>query len=241
MRLGTWNVNGIRARYDEVVAWAKRERLDLFCLQEIKAAPAQVPEPLTGLPDYHNDWHGAPGGYSGVSIHVRRSLGAPELSHPPFDMETRAVEARVDGRRVLSLYVPNGNKDPDAKLAFLDGMVDYFADSPMPTLVVGDLNVARSDRDVHENFRNDKTIGQTPAERERFERLLAGGFVDLGGRYAHSFTWWPPWREEKAKDRGWRIDYVLADPTTADQIESYEVLRDYGTSDHAPVVVELRV
>ena len=91
MKVLTWNVNGIRKRIGEVVSVVRRELPDVVCLQEIKAAPDQVPGVLADLPDYWHFWHGAPGGYSGVSLHVRRSVcdAAPAL-HGRLSRQTRS-------------------------------------------------------------------------------------------------------------------------------------------------------
>jgi exodeoxyribonuclease-3 len=246
MRIGTWNVNGVRARYSEVVRWAADERLDAFCLQEIKASSAQVPEPLTGLPAYHNYWHGSPGGYSGVSVHVLRGGVAPVFSAPPFDIATRAAVAELPDVVLASIYVPNGNRDYAGKLAFLEGMATWIGElaaGGRSVVVCGDLNVARFESDVHERHRDPDVVGQTARERELFERLFHAGLIDLGVTLAPAsgpeFTWWAPWRDEKAKDRGWRIDYVAVTPDIADRARSFRVLRSVGTSDHAPLVVEL--
>ena len=128
MRVVTWNVNGIRARFGEVVELCRVVEPDLLCLQELKAAPSQVPEPLTGLPAYASFWHGGPGGYSGVSLHVRRAWAsetgaAARFAPPAFDVQSRAIEvALAPGLRALSLYVPNGNRDLPGKLAFLSAL-----------------------------------------------------------------------------------------------------------------------
>ena len=58
MKIATWNVNGIRAREAQVLEWIGRDRPDVVCLQEIKAAPAQVPEALHELDGYWCYWHG---------------------------------------------------------------------------------------------------------------------------------------------------------------------------------------
>src|SRR4051812_27615704 len=93
--VATWNVNGIRARQQQFADWVARDRPDVICLQEIKAGLAQVPAPVCNLDGYACCWHGA-GGYSGVALHVRTErFGAPVLSHPSFDHETRVVEARL--------------------------------------------------------------------------------------------------------------------------------------------------
>lgn len=247
MKIGTWNVNGIRARFDDVVAWADAERPDVFGLQEIKAAPAQIPQTLFGLSEYQSYWHGAPGGYSGVSLHVRRDHHAsPTFACPAFDEECRVVEVDLDGLLLASVYVPNGGKDYAAKLRFLEAFRDHVGrarKAGRSLVVFGDLNVARTDRDVHASFVKKGTIGQRADERALFEAMLeAGELIDVGRALEPDrddlFTWWPPWREEKAKNRGWRIDFMLVTPELSDGM-SLRVLKDTGTSDHAPLVAEL--
>ena len=85
MKVATWNVNGVRAREPQIHAWIARERPDVVCLQEIKAAPDAIPFTLVDLEDYWCCWHGAKG-YSGVALHVRRGLSPtrPLFAHPPF-------------------------------------------------------------------------------------------------------------------------------------------------------------
>jgi exodeoxyribonuclease-3 len=248
MKIATWNVNGIRARFEEVVAFAETERPDVMCLQEIKAAQDQVPDGLFGLADYYNYWHGAPGGYSGVSLHVRRGAfeGEPEFSHPAFDIECRIVEVTCTNVVVASVYVPNGNKDFGAKLRFLDAMrphVEALLTAGRELVLCGDLNVTRGDNDVTPKDRKPGAMGQRREERERFEAILDAGLVDVMRARSPDddalFTWWPPWREMKQKNRGWRIDYTLVSRGLYERVTRCEVLRSVGTSDHGPVVLEL--
>jgi exodeoxyribonuclease III len=246
----SWNVNGIRARFPEVVELCRAETPDLLCLQELKASPGQIPEPLTGLPDYVNLWHGGPGGYSGVSVHVRRGWSAPAASSfaaPAFDVQNRAIAVTLGIRlRALSLYVPNGNRDLPGKLAFLAALRSHARTARqegIELLLCGDLNVARAEIDVHPDMRNPQAIGQRADERELLGGLLDEGLVDLGRAFAPDdhglFTWWPPWREERRKNHGWRLDYILASERLACAAVSARVRADFGTSDHAPVVAEL--
>lgn len=246
MIVATWNVNGIRARFADVTAWADRTLPHVFCLQEIKASPAQVPEPLTGLPMYVSHWHGAATGYSGVSVHVRRSAFAetPRFEIPPFDEENRIVAARIGDLVVASVYVHNGQKALEPKLRFLDALADWVSERHAAgdrLLLCGDLNVTRGDIDLHARHRKKGAVGQSKAERERLERVIDQGLVDAL-RHFHPdddtlFTWYPPWREEKQKNRGWRIDYVLASRSLS--LKRCEILRDEGTSDHVPFLVEV--
>ncbi len=247
MRIATWNVNGIRAREAQVREWVERERPDVVCLQEIKAAPSQVPGLLFDLAEYWCYWHGETS-YSGVALHVRRALAPerPAFAHPAFDHECRIVTAPVAGVTVASIYVPNGGKDFAAKLRFLEGMERWVAERRAggeELVLCGDLNVARSDMDVHPKERKPGAIGQRPDERALLERTLSHGLVDLG-RALHPgddtlFTWWAPWRNLRQRNIGWRIDYVLASEGVAGRVRACEVRREVGTSDHAPVVAEV--
>jgi exodeoxyribonuclease III len=244
VNIATWNVNGFRAREAQFVEWMRRDRPDVVCLQELKATPEQIGETLTLLPDYWSYWHGGPKGYSGVSIHVRKEAfsSRPEFTHPPFDVEYRVVQARLDdGLIVASIYVPNGNKDYAAKLRFLEAMGAYVETSRGSRLVLcGDMNVARSDQDVTPRERKAGAIGQRSDERGLFEGILASGVIDVARTLQPDaeamFTWWPPWRNMRQKNQGWRIDYVLAGERSDLRATDCKVLAEVGTSDHAPVV-----
>ena len=248
MKVATWNVNGIRAREAQFVEWVNREKPDVVCVQELKATPEQLGETLTMLPEYWSVWHGGPKGYSGVSLHLRKETFArrPEFSNPPFDMEYRVVQARVGSLVFASIYVPNGGKDYEAKLQFIKAMREHVkaAHAAGDRLVLsGDMNIARTDRDVYVKERKANAIGQRPDEREIFEGILGEGLTDTA-RNLHPeddamFTWWPPWRSMRQKNQGWRIDYVLASEGRGLSATECVVLKDVGTSDHAPVVATI--
>ncbi len=247
MKIATWNVNGIRAREKQALEWIEREKPDVICLQEIKATREQVPESLREMPDYWCCWHGERA-YSGVGLHLRRNLAAaPQFFHPSFDIETRIVAARIGGLAVASVYVPNGGKDFAAKMRFLEAMELYTIEcrnQGVDLVLCGDMNVTRTDMDVHPKERKPNVIGQRPDEREAFERIIRnGGMMDAGRALDPGndqlFTWWPPWRNMRQKNIGWRLDYILASQSLAGRISRCFVLAQVGTSDHAPVVVEL--
>jgi exodeoxyribonuclease III len=246
MKIATWNVNGIRARQAQFCEWLARDRPEIVCLQELKAETAQVP-PQCQIEDYHVFWHGMRA-YSGVSLHVRKDAfdAEPGFSHPAFDMESRIVQAELGRRVFASVYVPNGGKDYPAKLAFMESLAAWARDlhaAGRELVLCGDINIARSDMDVHPRERKPGLIGQRPEERALLEALLDAPLVDVG-RAADPdnpdlFTWWPPWRNMRERNIGWRLDYVLASPSIAERATSCKVLADFGTSDHAPVVMTL--
>jgi exodeoxyribonuclease III len=248
MKIATWNVNGIRARQDQVLEWIERDRPDVICLQELKAAREQVPESLFAMPDYWCYWHGERA-YSGVGLHIRRDRVSiqPQFEHPDFDNETRIVVARIENLLIGSVYVPNGGKDFAAKMRFLEAMERYAMNCQsqgVDLMLCGDMNVTRTDQDVHPKERKPNVIGQRPDERELFERVLNNGrLVDIGRTLDPDndqlFTWWPPWRGMRQKNIGWRLDYILASQNITGRISQCSVLAQLGTSDHAPVVADL--
>src|SRR5262245_50358909 len=251
MKVATWNVNGIRARHAEVHHWIDAERPDVVCLQEIKAGSDQVPAALCEMEGYWCYWHGGKG-YSGVGLHVAQSAAPdrPSFLHPAFDYENRIVIVEVGGATIASVYVPNGGKDFPAKMRFLEALDEYVASSLSAAaaggrlVLCGDMNVARTDMDVHPKERKPRAIGQLPEERALIERILSRGLVDLGRAFDPDndalFTWWAPWRNMRQRNIGWRLDHVFASAPLAAEAESCVVQKDVGTSDHAPVVAVFR-
>ena len=246
MKIATWNVNGIRAREGQVTQLLAREDPDVVCLQEIKAPAAKVPASLHTLPGYECLWHGETA-YSGVGLHVRLNLSPAgvRFGSPAFDRETRIVTAEAGDVTLASVYVPNGGKDLAAKFRFLEALEAWAAEAQAAgrtLLVGGDLNVARTDSDVHPKERKAGAVGQLPEERAILERILSRGLVDVGRAVDPDndalFTWWAPWRNLRQRNIGWRIDYVLASASLASRVQRCAVLSDFGTSDHAPVVAE---
>jgi exodeoxyribonuclease III len=182
-----------------------------------------------------------------VGLHIRRDAFAeePQFRHPSFDVETRIVTAQVDDFLFVSVYVPNGGKDFPAKMEFLQQMEAFIGEAHaggMRVVLCGDINIARSERDVHPKERNPTVVGQRPDEREIFERILARGLVDVGRALDpdndNLFTWWAPWRKLRERNIGWRIDYILASAPLAAKAARCAAYREVGTSDHAPVIAE---
>src|SRR5258708_2104152 len=214
MKVATWNVTGIRARQSQLQEWIEREQPDIVCLQEIKASMDQLPVWLCDIEGYWCYWHGAKG-YSGVALHVSKAISPdrPAFAHPAFDYESRIVTAEVGGTTFASIYVPNGGKDFPAKMRFLESLAQYAADlqgAGRNAVLCGDLNIARTDIDVHPKERKPRAIGQLPEERALLERIIANGLVDTGRALEPAndqmFTWWAPWRNIQYRNTACRLD-----------------------------------
>jgi exodeoxyribonuclease-3 len=244
MKIATWNVNGIRARQAELQHWLERLQPDVVCLQEIKASTDQLPVWLCDIEGYWCYWHGVKG-YSGVALHVSKRISPerPAFAHPSFDYENRIVLVHLPTITVASVYVPNGGKDFPAKVRFLDALEQFALDAQTAAnsiLICGDLNIARTDMDVHPKERKPRAIGQLPEERAQLERIIGYGLVDVGRALEpdndQMFTWWAPWRNMRQRNIGWRLDYLLASQRLFERVRSCQIEKDTGTSDHAPVV-----
>jgi exodeoxyribonuclease-3 len=253
MKIGTWNVNGIRARQGQVLEWIAREKPDVVCLQEIKASLDQLTFELHDIEGYWGHWHGGKG-YSGVALLFSKAFApdGPAVVHPVFDFEQRictATLATPAGEITFaSIYVPNGGKDYVAKMRFLEGIETWAAEAQLagkPLVLCGDLNVARTDMDIHPKERKPNQVGARPDERALFEQILTRDLVDVGRAMEPTnedlFTWWAPWRNMRQRNIGWRIDYVLTTSWIADKARGVTVQREFGTSDHGPMISEFDV
>ncbi len=178
-------------------------------------------------------------------------LGIPGAK-PPL-AEPRSISASVASLRIHTLYGPNGQKvgqrSHQVKLAWLSLFGSWLEIDGLgmrPTLVVGDLNVAPLDIDVWDASRYRKRNLTSPVERQAFAELLDRGLVDVARQHLGDrpgFTWWNRRSDFYDTDRGWRLDHVLADPSTAAAVTSFAIDRAErgrpGSSDHAPLVTVL--
>jgi exodeoxyribonuclease-3 len=161
-------------------------------------------------------------------------------------MESRIVQAEFGKLVVASVYVPNGNKDYPAKLKFFRELIAWkrgLHEQERELILCGDMNITRTEMDVHPKERKPALVGQRPEERELFAELLKDDLVDVGRSLDPDnpglFTWWAPWRNMRQRNIGWRLDYILASPGVAARAETCVVQADFGSSDHAPVVMTM--
>ena len=206
--------------------WLDRDQPDVVCLQEIKAAIDQLPLWLCELDGYWCYWHGGKG-YSGVALHVSKRMvpERPTFAHPAFDYENRIVagaaagrDGRVGVRAERREGLPGQDAVPRGARAVRRGSAERAA----PIVICGDLNIARTDMDVHPKERKPRSIGQLPEERAQLERIIGHGLVDVGRALEpdndQMFTWWAPWRNMRQRNIGWRLDYVLASQALFDRV-----------------------
>jgi exodeoxyribonuclease-3 len=151
------------------------------------------------------------------------------------------------------MYLPNGSSGLERQLykdRWIEDMLvwsERFVDSDEPVLLCGDLNIAHTEDDIWNPSGNRRTSGFLDHEREWFSRLLDSGWHDLlrihVGTRKGPYTWWSNRGRARELDRGWRIDYMLANATARPLLRSAEVLREGGlvVSDHAPLIADLNL
>ena len=244
LKFATWNVNGIRAREKDVLAWLEQERPDVVCLQELKSTTAQVPAALCAMQGYDCYWHGERA-YSGVGLHVRRDafpnprvfIIRPSISRRASSLQRSRGSISFQSTRPTAAKILRRKWNSFERL---ERFVEEMHGAGRRLILGGDLNIARTPQDVHPKERDDRVVGQRPEERELFESILAKGLVDVGRALdpdnENLFTWWAPWRQMRQRNIGWRLDYVLATALLAAKAVQCSAYREVGTSDHGPVI-----
>lgn len=261
LNLISWNVNGIRAALRKgFVDFVKKENPDIICLQETKAHQGQAE---IDLPEYEEFWNSAiRKGYSGTAIFTKHkpisvSYDIPTKSET--DLEDKFGDANSEGRvlvaefekfYMVTVYTPNSKPDL-ARLEYRHmkwdpTFLDYMKDlqKKKPVIFCGDLNVAHEEIDLARPDDNHESHGFTDEEREGFDNIIKAGFVDTfrmftkeGGHY----SWWTPWRDARAKNVGWRIDYFCASESLKDNIKEAKILPEVMGSDHCPIKLVIEI
>lgn len=251
MRLFTWNVNGWKSVVRKgVFRNLLRDRSpDVICLQEMKISSEAEVHDVDWLKElgYECYVHTERPGYSGTSVMLRRELWNTVRSVEFYGIEGRAIIVRFDKTCLINVYTPNSGVAGLGRLNFRvnewDNEFRELVKREMCThqvVVVGDLNVARTELDVHNPQNKKKSAGYTSQERESFEKFLSETkLIDIW-RHLHpldrEYTYWSYMGKARDRDAGWRIDYILTSKEMGVGV-SCEILSKITGSDHAPVEI----
>ena len=255
LRLATWNVNSLRVRLPHLLEWLARAQPDVACLQETKIEDANFPLAELRSAGYAAVYCGQKA-YNGVAILSRSPPRDVQHGIPDFpDDPKRVIAATVGELRLACLYAPNGQAVGSDKYQYKlrwYGAVTAWLSKELerhPRLaVVGDLNVAPEDRDVHDPKRWAGQIHVSEAERAALRRLIDEvGLVDafrLFAQPAGEFSWWDYRLAAFQRNWGLRIDHILLSPALAQSCVGCSIdkspRRLERPSDHAPVIAELQ-
>ena len=258
MRIATWNVNSIKQRMDNILAWLVERAPDMVCLQETKCVDEAFPRDGFEALGYNVAVHGQKA-FNGVAILSRMPFEevTPRLPGEDADAHARFLEAVVSTKgsvvRVASIYLPNGNP-PDGekytyKLRWMDRLIHYANERlalAEPLVLAGDYNVIPSAADARNPTAWAGDALFLPRTREKFRALCNLGLTDAiraGSDMGGLYTFWDYQAGAWAKNDGIRIDHVLLSPQAADRLVTATIDRHVRgwekPSDHVPVVVEL--
>ncbi len=251
----TYNLNGIRSAANKgFVEWLRNCGADVVCLQETKAQPDQIPIMEIAGAGYETYCFSAQKkGYSGVALlcrqkpdHIEKGMGIPL-----YDNEGRFIRADFGKLSVISVYHPSGTSGEERqafKMQWLHDFQDYVEDlrKKRPYMILaGDYNICHEAIDIHDPVRNATHSGFLPEEREWMSGFLAKGYID-SFRYLHpdlkaQYTWWSFRAGSRAKNLGWRIDYLMLTDNLANNLKNAFILPEAVHSDHCPSGIELDI
>jgi exodeoxyribonuclease-3 len=262
VRIASWNVNSIRTRLEQVLAWlAVNPDLDVLCLQETKVEDSKFP--FAELHDRgYRVYVSGQKSYNGVAFISRQELtsvqiGFQSLLNPEqvgdLDDQKRLISGVIAGVRIVNLYVPNGSDITSEKyaykLAWLDLLKEYLKillSQEKAVVICGDFNIALTDLDIHNPEGRENAVMATDRERSSLQSVLELGFVDILRKFSPdggNYTWWDYRGGAFRRNLGWRIDYHFISQALHDRALDCTVdvspRRNPQPSDHAPVILTL--
>ncbi len=254
MVLLSWNTNGLRATYRGGY-WEPFLKGDpvIFCLQETKAEPDQLPEPVKNPPGYFSYFASSKikKGYSGVATYSKIKPKKVEygMDIEKFDIEGRLLATYFDDFILFNVYFPNGGGGPDRlkyKLDFYDAFLmhtEKLRNAGNEIIFCGDVNTAHEEIDLARPKENETNTGFLPEERAWLDEVVRLGYVDAFRHFYPSktgaYSYWD--MKTRARDRnvGWRIDYFFITPGLLERLTRSFILSEIYGSDHCPVGIEL--
>jgi exodeoxyribonuclease-3 len=254
MRILSWNVNGLRAFYKKGAFNSIFEvDPDIFCLQETKSHPDQLPEEVRTPAGYYAyfDHSKMRKGYSGVAIFSKEKPEKVEysLGNPDLDKEGRMIIAYFKDFVLLNGYFPNGGVDPERlkyKLEFYDQFLKFIEKlrkQGKSVVFCGDINTAHNEIDLSRPKENSNHTGFLPIERAWIDKVIEKGYLDTF-RFLHldkiKYSWWDMKTFARDRNVGWRLDYFFVSSDLKDKIKKAEILDNMFGSDHCPVLLELK-
>jgi exodeoxyribonuclease III len=260
MLVATWNVNSIKQRLDNLVAWLSERQPDVVCLQETKCVDESFPrEPLEAL-GYNLAFHGQKT-FNGVAILSKQPFDevTPRLPGDEADDHARFLEAVISTRsgvlRIASIYLPNGNPPNTDKYAFKLRWMDrlrHYAEQRLtleePLVLCGDYNVIPEPEDAYDPAAWTKDALFQPESRAKFRELINLGFVDAVRACSDQpglYSFWDYQAGAFQRNNGIRIDHLLLSAQAQDKLRTTSIRKEVRgwdkPSDHVPVIVDLDI
>jgi exodeoxyribonuclease-3 len=251
MKIATWNVNSVKVRLPILLDFLTKQKPDIVLLQEIKCTDDQFPRLEIEAKGYNVAVNGQKS-YNGVAILARGKISetARTLPEGPApDEQARYIEATVEGLRVASIYLPNGNPIGTDKftykLAWMERLYQHaqtLLAHEQPFVLGGDYNICPTDDDVYDPILFSTDALCQPQSRAAFRKILHLGLTDalhVLNPEPHTYTYWDYQQNAWPQDHGLRIDHLLLSPQAADRLIESGVDKApraaERASDHTPV------
>lgn len=252
MRIVSWNVNGLRSvhRNGYWKDFLKSTKPDIFCFQEVKAEPDQLPEEVLEVGGFSAFFSPSKTkkGYSGVALYSRieplsviYGMGIKE-----FDEEGRFIGAEYEDFWLLNVYFPNGGRGPerlDYKMRYYEAFLAFCNElrKSKPIIFCGDVNTAHFPIDLARPKENAKTTGFLPEERAWLDEVVEAGYVDTYRHFypeqSEAYTYWDQFTHARERNVGWRIDYFFVAQEFLKHVKKAEIHANVFGSDHCPISI----
>lgn len=257
MLIISWNVNGIRSVIKKgFTDFLQTKKPDILGLQEVKIGDSHREKEQFDFANYTENWNSAKKpGYSGTMTLVKEKSKVQEyfiahttdLGVDKFDDEGRTQTLEFKDFYFVNCYFPNTREDLsrlDFKEEFNDAFLKYIKklDKKKPVIAVGDYNVAHEPIDLARPEPNEGKAGYTNEERKWMTKFTSAGFVDTFRKINPKkvqYSWWSFRAAARARNVGWRIDYVLVSDRFAKHVKKAFIWDEITGSDHSPVGIEL--
>ena len=262
MKIISWNVNGLRANIKKgSFEWLLQQKADIFCLQETKAHPEQLPAEVVtpfGYKSYF-DHSKMRKGYSGVAIFVKITHTVARAEYgfgiPELDQEGRQISLFFNDKKgkpqfcLINTYFPNGGSGPDRltyKLKYYDAFLAYIEKirkEGYEVIFTGDINTAHTAIDLARPKENSENTGFLPIERAWIDKVVAADYMDsyraLHPGKVGAYTYWDMKTAARERNVGWRIDYFFVSKNILDKVKKSEMFSDVFGSDHCPLLLDI--
>lgn len=255
MKVVSWNVNSLRVRLPQVLKLIQQASPDVIALQETKLQNQDFPRDELESAGYRLVFNGQRT-YNGVAL-MSRTEPADIITDIPGldDPQRRLAGATIDGIRFINAYVPNGQAlDSDKyqyKLRWLEAFTELLAAEMTvhkKLVVMGDFNIAPEDQDVYDPIAWQGQVLVSEPEREALKKIMALGLQDTFRLFPQEdsrFSWWDYRAGAFPRNRGLRIDLMLASEEMAERCQAAEIDMDSRghdrPSDHALISADFSI
>lgn len=250
MKIFSYNVNGIRSTISKgFFDWFENAKPEVLCIQETKAQPEQIEVQKFEKLGYNIYLNSAQKkGYSGTAIFskIKPDNVIIGIGNKKFDSEGRYIRLDFGDVSLINSYFPSGsNQERQAvKMEYLDYFTKHITEllkERQKIIIVGDFNICRLWIDIHSPETHLQDSGFLPEEREWFQKLMDMNFIDtfrIFNQDPEQYSWWSYRATARIRNKGWRIDYILATDNLKENLQKASIHKDVAFSDHCPVSAE---